>query len=174
MSSTITAKKLITSDPNFSVVGEVKEDDKIWHLYTSEHDSSIMHVTIKGQKSLEDLVATIGQDMFIQKEVIRGTQGYFSKDLSFFPESVSRIRMWYCEKEDTTNIAYENFRGSSEQPTLIESRKLVMDETFMRAKCSRSQPASVLLSAIALVIILLIGLLIWRRSDLLKLLKKKA
>ena len=169
MSSKITAKMLLKNDINFHIIGEVKEQDRVWHFYTTKNESlSILHLAISGQKPLNDLVSVFDKDTFTQKRVVKNRDGYLSKTLSSMPGSVSKIRMWYCDKNNTTNIAYENF------PEYVlkygGDDYIIMSEAFeKRARCSSgfSGWAFAVLGAILLAV-----LIWWRKSSILNLWNK--
>ena len=109
MSERITAEELLV-DSSFSIVGEVREEDRVWHFYTSAEEMSIMHLAINGEKPLDDLAKAAGAGLFTKEQVIKNREGYLSQALNYVPGAISRIRMWYCDKNNISNIVYENFQ----------------------------------------------------------------
>ncbi len=164
MSPKITAKKLLKSDINFSIIGEVKGEGRIWHLYNDNNrgEMSLLHLAISGEKPLDDLVTVLGQDLFTKTMVIQNREGYLSKPLSSVPGVSSRIRMWYCDKNNTTNIVYENYYITPDQSYYsFLADDVVFQNNFAKVKCSRSVPIPIWLIG-AIVFVILAGVLDWR------------
>lgn len=136
MSTGITEKDLL-KDSFFSILGEVKEEGRVWHFYTSKYDVTILHVAISGEKPLGDLIETIGADLFTKEQVIKNAEGYLSSELTRVPGAASRIRMWYCDKDDTTNIVYENYGYSSDNSqNILEWDEGSISDVFEEIKCA--------------------------------------
>ncbi len=166
MSSNITAKKLLKSEMNFSIIGEVKEEGRVWHLYNDNNrgEMSLLHLAISGEKPLDDLVAALGSDLFIKTMVIQNREGYLSKPLSSLPGASSRIRMWYCDKDKSTNIVYENYNYPADASSSYYSflaDDVVSRNNFAKVKCSRHFPISTWTIG-AIIFIILAGILVWR------------
>lgn len=164
MSPKITAKKLLKSETNFSIIGEVKEQGRAWHLYNDNNrgEMTLLHLAIFQEKPLDDLVSALGQDLFTKTMVIQNAEGYLSKPLSSIPGASSRIRMWYCDKDNTTNIVYENYYTTPDQSYYsFLADKIVFQNNFAKVKCSRSFPILIWLVG-AIVFVILAGILIWR------------
>lgn len=173
MSPKITAKKLFKSEQNFSIIGEVKEEGKVWHLYNDNNrgEMSLLHLTISGEKPLDDLVAALGQDLFTKTMVIQNSEGYLSKSLSSIPNASSRIRMWYCDKNNTTNIVYENYYITPNQSYyLFLADDVVSQNNFAKIKCSSRFPIPIW--AIGTIIFIILGGILAQRLKLWQKLKK--
>lgn len=160
MSSEITAKMLLKNDRNFSIIGEAKKNNRVWHFYTTKNESlSILHLSISGKKPLDDLVGAFEPGTFTKKHVIENRDGYLSKGLSSMPGSVLKIRMWYCDKDNTTNIAYENFPEYGAKDG--DDDYIIMSETFEKGvSCSSALPISPWLMGV-IIFIILAGVLSW-------------
>lgn len=162
MSSKITQKKLSLSD-QWNILGEVKELDRFWHLYRFfDYGPSILRLAVKGERPLDEIVAVMGQDLFIKKQVIKNREGYISKPNTSVPGVVSRIRMWYCDKDNTTNIVYETDGYAKNAKLDLDPAQFILSEldlSFSNVKCSREFPIWILVIIIALV---LLGIISWR------------
>lgn len=165
MSPKITTKKLLKSEQNFSIIGEAKEEGRVWHLYNDNNrgEISILHLAISGEKPLDDLVAVFGPDLFTKTTVIQNREGYLSRPLSSVPGASSRIRMWYCNKNNTTNIVYENYYITSDNSSLYSflADDVVSQNNFAKVKCSRSLPIPIWLIGV-IIFIILASILGWR------------
>lgn len=167
MSPKITAKKLLKSEMNFSIIGEVKEEGRIWHLYNDNNrgEMSLLHLAISGEKPMDDLVAALGQDLFAKTMVIQNKEGYLSKLLSSIPGASSRIRMWYCDKNNTTNIVYENYYITPDKSYYsFLADDIVSQNNFAKVKCSSNYTWLWVLLAAALAIIAGAAVFYWRKK----------
>ncbi len=165
MTSDISQKELSLSG-EWTAVGEVKEQDRFWHLYQApDYWGSILRLAMKGEKPLDEVVAAIGPDLFTKKLVIKNREGYISAPNTSIPELISRIRMWYCDKDDTTSIVYET-SGYSKNATIpldeiIKTNTTEFDLTFSNIECSYSLPISTRNIAIIIAVVLA-SILVWR------------
>lgn len=172
MSPQITQKKLSLSD-QWLAIGEVKEADRFWQLYQfSTYGASILRLAINGEKPLDKMVAAMGPDLFTKKLVIKNREGYISKSNTSIPGVVSRIRMWYCDKDNTTNVVYET-DGYAKDAKLnfdpVQHISTELDLSFLNVKCSAGFPKWIFA---VLGAILLAALIWWRKSAILNLWNK--
>lgn len=116
MSQIIIGKRLI-SDERVILVGEVKDENKFWHLYTSKLGFNLLHITIPGKLDMEQISASLG-GQFVPAPVIADESGLISQSSAYLPGSQSRIRLWYCGKTDTSHVIYESFQ-TDQQGELI-------------------------------------------------------
>ncbi len=159
MSPQITQKKLSLSD-QWIALGEVREADRFWQLYQfSTYGASILRLAISGEKPIEEMAAAMGPDLFEKKLVIKNREGYISKPNVSIAGMVLQVRMWYCDKDDTTNIVYATDGYAKDGPQPVDDMvQLILTEfghSFSNVKCSREFSgwiwiAVVLLGAISL------------------------
>ncbi len=169
MSSKITAKKILKSETNFSIIGEVKEEGRVWHLYNDNNrgEVSLLHLAISGEKPLDDLVAGLGSDSFTKTMVIQNSEGYLSKPLTSIPGASSRIRMWYCSEDDTTNIVYENYNYPADTSSSYYSflaDDIVSQNNFAKVKCSSSYTWLWFFLAVIFLIVAGAAIFYWRKK----------
>jgi len=158
MSPEITSQPILRENSDFDIVGEIKEEGKIWHLYYSPDDLSLMHIALTGEKDLDKIAEVVGADLFNHQLVIKDTSGYLSQELSSLPDVSSKIRMWYCQQDNTTNIVYESYSGSTD---ILQHKAAIIDEAFRKVECHYSQPKYIW-PLIIIGLIVLAALLIWR------------
>lgn len=180
MSRNITANKLFKdfgrsdSSPfgRIEIVGEVKDGDKVWHFYKTEYGlATFLHLAQKGEKNLDELAALAGDGLFEESLTLGDRRGYVSKPLTYIPGAASRIRMWYCSKNDTTNIVYENYSVSAENQSGLESYlNDASAKIFAQIKCS-TFPIT-LWAIIVILFIILSAIAVWRFRLLQKIPKK--
>lgn len=173
MTSVISQKELSLSD-QWTTVGEVKESDRFWHLYQfSTYGASILRLAMKGEKPLDEIVAAIGPDLFTKKLVIKNREGYVSVPNTSVPEVISRIRMWYCDKDDTTNIIYETDGYSKDAKVpldkIVENQMTELDWSFSNVKCAAGFPKWIFAVLGAALLAILIW---WCRSAIFRLFRK--
>lgn len=165
MSSEITQNKLSLED-NWIALGEVNESDRFWQLYQfQDYGASILRLAMSGEKPIEEMAEAIGSDLFSKELVIKNREGYLSKPNISTPGIVSRIRMWYCDKDNTTNIIYETdgYAKDGNAPTdkIIQNILTELNWSFSNVKCSKSFPKWIF--AVSSAILLAVIIFLWRK-----------
>lgn len=161
MKEEITADTLLEGS-YFSIVGEVKEEGRVWHFYTSDQGATIMHLALDGEKPLDDLVEAVGADLFTKEQVIKNKEGYLSEGLNHVPGAISRVRMWYCDNNNSTHIVYENYQTTDSESLDVSQVKSISD-IFMNIECLKVEsskpehPGGSSLWIIIVVILLTLG-----------------
>lgn len=167
MTTRISQEELSLSD-QWITIGEVKESDRFWHLYQFQtYGASILRLAMDGEVPLDEMVAAMGSDLFTKKQVIKNREGYVSVPNTSVPEVMTRIRMWYCDKDDTTNIIYEIDGYSKNAPDpvaeIVERHMGELDLSFSNVKCSREFPMWLL---ITIILVVLVGIIYWKKDVL--------